>query len=87
MAIHAVEERAGVPFLVMELINGPSLRERIRDQTKFAPLEVIRLGAEIASGLAAAHAQGVVHQDIKPGNIMLEANVDRVKITESNWRT
>ena len=57
VAIHAVEEQAGVPFLVMELINGPSLRERISDQTKLAPLEVIRLGAQIAAGLAAAHAQ------------------------------
>ena len=82
VAIHAVEEQAGVPFLVMELVNGPSLRERINDKSKLAPLEVIRLGAQLAAGLAAAHAQGVVHRDIKPGNIMLETNVDRVKITD-----
>ena len=82
VAIHAVEEQAGVLFLVMEFINGSSMRERINDQTKLAPLEVIRLGAQIAAGLAATHAQGVVHRDIKPGNIMLEANVDRVKITD-----
>ncbi len=82
VAIHAVEEQSGVPFLVMEFVNGPSLRERINEKNKLAPLEVIRLGAQIAAGLAAAHAQGVVHRDIKPGNIMLEANVDRVKITD-----
>ena len=82
VAIHAVDEQAGVPFLVMEFVSGPSLRERINEKSKLAPLEVIRLGAQIAAGLAAAHAQGVVHRDIKPGNIMLEANVDRVKITD-----
>ena len=82
VSIHAVEEQAGIPFLVMELVAGPSLRDRIADQTKLPPIEVIRLGAQIASGLAAAHAQGVVHRDIKPGNIMLEKNLDRVKITD-----
>ncbi len=82
VAIHAVEEQAGIPFLVMELVTGPSLRDRIAELTKLPPIEVIRLGAQIASGLAAAHAQGVVHRDIKPGNIMLEKSLDRVKITD-----
>ena len=82
VAIHAVDEQVGVPFLVMELLGGGSLRDRINDKTKLAPLEVIRLGAQIASGLAAALAQGVVHRDIKPGSIMLEANVNRGKIID-----
>ena len=82
VAIHAVEEQAGIPFLVMELVTGPSLRDRIAELKKLPPIEVIRLGAQIASGLAAAHAQGVVHRDIKPGNIMLEKSLDRVKITD-----
>lgn len=82
VAIHAVEEQAGTPFLVMELVTGPSLRDRISEMKKLPPIEVIRLGAQIASGLAAAHAQGVVHRDIKPGNIMLEKSLDRVKITD-----
>ena len=46
------------------------------------PLEALRISAQIASGLAAAHAQGVIHRDIKPGNIMLEDGVSRVKITD-----
>lgn len=82
VAIHAVEEQAGIPFLVMELVTGPSLRDRIAEINKLPPIEVIRLGAQIASGLAAAHAQGVVHRDIKPGNIMLEKSLERVKITD-----
>lgn len=82
VSIHAVEEQAGTPFLVMELVTGPSLRDRISEMKKLPPIEVIRLGAQIASGLAAAHAQGVVHRDIKPGNIMLEKSLDRVKITD-----
>ena len=82
VAIHAVDEHAGIPFLVMEMVSGPSLRDRINDAGKLEPIEVIRLGAQIAAGMAAAHAQGVVHRDIKPGNIMLEANLGRVKITD-----
>jgi serine/threonine protein kinase len=82
VAIHAVEEQSGIPFLVMELVAGPSLRDRIAELSKLPPMEVIRLGAQIAGGLAAAHAQGVVHRDIKPGNIMLEKSLDRVKITD-----
>src|SRR5262249_19640815 len=44
--------------------------------------EILRIGMQMASGLAAAHAQGVVHRDIKPANILLENGVQRVKITD-----
>ncbi len=80
--IHAVEEQENSPFLVMEFISGKSLRERLHDKDRLEPLEVIRLAAQIAAGLAAAHAQGVIHRDIKPGNVMLENGVERVKITD-----
>ncbi len=88
VAIHAVEELNGSPFLVMELINGESLQDRI----KRGPLpadEIVQIGIQIASGLDAAHRRGLIHRDIKPANILLESqnepgepNVVRVKITD-----
>lgn len=82
ITIHAVEEQDGLPFLVMELVEGGSLHERIKKDAPL-PLEVVlRFGSQIANGLAAAHTQGVIHRDIKPGNVMLEQQVARVKITD-----
>lgn len=82
VTIHAVEEHRGQPFLVMELVNGRSLQERLRAEGRLEALEVIRLGAQVAAGLAAAHAQGVIHRDVKPANVMLEDGVGRAKLTD-----
>jgi WD40 repeat protein/serine/threonine protein kinase len=82
VTIHAVEEANGVPFLVMEYIVGVSLEDRIQRSGQLRVEEVLRIGAQAASGLAAAHAQGLVHRDIKPSNILLENGVERVKITD-----
>jgi serine/threonine protein kinase len=82
VTIHAVEDQEGLPYLVMEFVNGQSLHDRIRDQAPLPLADVLRLGSQIAAGLSAAHAQGVIHRDIKPANIMLEDNVERVKITD-----
>jgi hypothetical protein len=80
--IHAVVEQP-LPYLVMEYIAGQTLQQRL-DQT--GPLEVpdvLRIGEQIARGLAAAHAQGLIHRDIKPGNILLESSIEqKVKITD-----
>jgi serine/threonine protein kinase/formylglycine-generating enzyme required for sulfatase activity len=88
VAIHAVEEANGSPFLVMELINGESLQDRIKRGPLSAD-EIVQFGIQIASGLDAAHRRGLIHRDIKPANILLESqnepgepNVVRVKITD-----
>ncbi len=65
-----VDTAEGLDFLVMELVTGPSPAEQLHD----GPLpekEVVRLGAQIARGLQAAHEQGVVHRDLKPANLRL----------------
>jgi tRNA A-37 threonylcarbamoyl transferase component Bud32 len=73
ITIHGVSEANGLPFLVMEFVAGGSLQDYLDKQGPPDWREVARLGAEIASGLSAAHAQGLVHRDIKPSNILLDA--------------
>jgi tRNA A-37 threonylcarbamoyl transferase component Bud32 len=72
ITIHAVSEVNGVPFLVMEYVAGGSLQDYLDGHPPPPWLTIARLGAEVAEGLAAAHAHGLVHRDIKPSNILLE---------------
>lgn len=81
VSIHAVDEFKGLPYLVMECIAGPSLHLKL-DSGPLQLAQILRIGMQIASGLTAAHVQGLVHRDIKPGNILLENGIERVKITD-----
>ncbi len=82
VTIHAVDEANGLPYLVMQYIAGMSLQDRIDKDGPLELADVLRIGMQTASGLAAAHGQGIVHRDIKPANILLEEGVQRVKITD-----
>ncbi|MBI3860323.1 MAG: protein kinase [Planctomycetia bacterium] len=82
LAIHAVSEVNGLPYLVMPYIRGTSLQKRLDANGPFTATEVLRVGRQVAAGLASAHAQGLVHRDIKPANILLENGVERLKITD-----
>ncbi len=82
IAIHAVEDSGAEPYLVMPFIDGPTLQEKIDREGSLPLKETLRIGLQIAAGLAAAHAQGLVHRDVKPANILLENGVERVKITD-----
>jgi serine/threonine protein kinase len=81
VAIHAVGQERGLPFLVMQFVSGKSLETRLRQGSVDLPA-ILRIGLQTAEGLAAAHAQGLVHRDVKPGNILLENGVERVKLTD-----
>ena len=70
LVVHDFGEADGRPYLVTEFIEGETLRRRLR-QGPLAMREVVDVGAQLASALAAAHARGLVHRDIKPENIML----------------
>ena len=80
--IHAINDEHRPPFLVMEFVDGLSLQEKIDRSGALELREILRIGMQTASGLAAAHKQGLVHRDIKPANILLENGVERVKITD-----
>ena len=82
IAIHDVEKDTQPPYLVMEMIDGVSLQDKIDKQGSLSLKEILRIGLQTAEGLAAAHKQGIVHRDIKPANILLENGVERVKITD-----
>jgi hypothetical protein len=82
VTIHAVEEASGLPYIVMQFVDGTSLQDRIDQTGPLRLAEVLRIGMQAASGLAAAHAQGLVHRDVKPANILLENGVERVKLTD-----
>jgi serine/threonine protein kinase len=69
VTIYQVEEDRGVPFFSMQWLEGESLRTRLRRHEKLPAAEALRITREVATGLAAAHARGLLHRDIKPDNI------------------
>jgi WD40 repeat protein/serine/threonine protein kinase len=73
VSIYQVGEDRGVPFLAMPLLKGEALETRLRRAGKLPLAEVLRIGREMAMGLAAAHDRGLIHRDIKPANVWLES--------------
>src|SRR5262249_6880754 len=71
-----------LPYLAMEFIPGETLQQRLDRVGPVEPGEVVRIGRQVAEGLAAAHANDLIHRDIKPGNILLEGAQYKVKITD-----
>ncbi len=83
VTVYQVGEDRGVPYLAMQLLRGQTLGERLERGGGRLPLaEVLRIGREIAEGLAAAHARGLVHRDVKPANVWLEEGRGRVRIVD-----
>ncbi len=84
VAVHNVEKfhDGKLAYMVMQLVAGESLEQRLLREKQLPLREIVRIGMQAAQGLAAAHAQGLIHRDVKPGNILLEPPADRVKLTD-----
>src|SRR4051794_26689669 len=82
VAIYNVEADGTLPFLIMQYVPGRSLQARVDEDGPLSVEEILRIGLQAAAGLAAAHAQGLVHRDVKPSNILLEATVERAVLTD-----
>jgi tRNA A-37 threonylcarbamoyl transferase component Bud32/TolB-like protein len=73
VTIYQVGEERGIPFLAMQYLAGETLEARLRRDGALPLADIVRIGRELALGLSAAHAQGLLHRDVKPANIWLEA--------------
>jgi serine/threonine protein kinase len=82
VTIHEADECDGVPFIAMQYLQGRTLDAFMKETRTIEFPEVLRIGIETARGLAAAHSVGLIHRDIKPGNLWLEEPRARVKILD-----
>jgi tetratricopeptide (TPR) repeat protein/tRNA A-37 threonylcarbamoyl transferase component Bud32 len=81
--VHAVEQLPdGLPYLVLEYVHGQPLSALLREQQRLEPSEAVAVVVQAADGLAAAHAAGLAHRDVKPGNILVETATGQVKVTD-----
>ncbi|MGI5400646.1 serine/threonine-protein kinase [Streptomyces sp. CA-135486] len=81
IAVHDVTEHEGRPVIVMELIDGPSLDDVLRERGAIDAREAAAIGAGVMEALGAAHRAGVLHRDVKPGNVLLDRG-GRVVLTD-----
>ncbi|MEM9588348.1 MAG: serine/threonine-protein kinase [Planctomycetota bacterium] len=82
VAIHEVDTSMKLPLLVMRYVDGVSLQSHVDTHGPLPLRDVLRIAAQAAAGLAAAHRQGIVHRDVKPGNILVGAAGQRIWITD-----
>jgi anti-sigma factor RsiW len=83
VTVFHVDEAGGVPFLAMEFLEGMTLDQWLKSGRRPTVAQILRVGREIAEGLAAEHARGLIHRDVKPGNIWLDSShKGRVKILD-----
>ncbi len=82
LPVHAVSQHHELPYLVTEYVPGGTLAQRLAVRGRLELIETVRVGLQIARGLAAAHRQGVVHRDVKPSNILLDPGIDRVRVAD-----
>ncbi|MGW4567882.1 protein kinase domain-containing protein, partial [Streptomyces sp. NPDC004561] len=82
IVVHDVVEQDDRPYLVMELIDGGSLADRIARDGPVDAAEAARIGIALLSAVRTAHQAGVLHRDIKPANVLIESGTDRVVLTD-----
>lgn len=81
VAIYDTCDEPGAEAIVMELVRGRTLRQFLDERGRLEPVEIVHIGAEVASALSCAHRAGIVHRDVKPANILLSDD-GRVLVTD-----
>ena len=74
----AVEDEQGRSWLVMEHVDGSTLSQLVEREGRLEPRRVAAIGAQVAGGLAAAHARGTVHRDVKPSNVLIDGDTAKI---------
>src|SRR2546422_9711859 len=82
LPIHFTGDGEGLVYYVMPFVQGESLADALRRRGSYSPDEALRIAEPILQALAHAHAQGLVHRDIKPDNVMLEAKTGRTPLVD-----
>ncbi|HET9381734.1 MAG TPA: protein kinase [Streptomyces sp.] len=82
VVVHDVVEDDERPYIVMELIDGPTLADRVATRGPVDAAEAARIGVALLSALRTAHDAGVLHRDLKPANVLLEDGTDRVVLSD-----
>ena len=82
IAIYQVSEHQELPYLVMPYLPDPSLQQRLDRDGKLDLESALSIGLQVAGGLEAAHAQGLIHRDVKPANVLLAKGTERAIITD-----
>ncbi|MFI5808323.1 serine/threonine-protein kinase [Streptomyces sp. NPDC051561] len=82
VTVHDVVVEDGIPWIVMERVRGESLEDRLRREGSLSEPETARIALAVAEALRAAHARGVLHRDVKPGNVLLDPATGRVVLTD-----
>lgn len=86
MPIYMVDQRGELPYFVMPFVEGPNLQQYLDEHGALEESEMVRIGCQLARALEAAHAEGLVHGDVKPGNVMLlegeREGIGRVWLTD-----
>jgi beta-lactam-binding protein with PASTA domain/tRNA A-37 threonylcarbamoyl transferase component Bud32 len=81
VSIYDVGEENGLPYLVMEYVEGKNLKELIRSEGALSPSEVVNIGIQVCAALGHAHSKGIIHRDVKPHNILV-APEGQIKVTD-----
>ena len=84
VAVHQVNEEkiTGLPYIVMQYVKGESLEQRLRNGGALSVYDTVNIAKQAAAGLASAHAHGLIHRDIKPGNILINEVTGKVLLTD-----